>query len=70
MTSPADTFVRTLIDTGTSPAVAHELERRIEIIETEEARDGSRLPLSPVELAVYVGTAVAICLLGLLVVAL
>ncbi len=70
MTLPTSTFVSTLVDTGTSPAVAEELERRIEIIESEEAHDSSRLPLSPTELAVYIGTALAACLIGLLVVAL
>lgn len=70
MTLPTTTFVSTLVDTGTSPAVAGELERRIEIIESEEAHDSSRLPLSPAELAVYIGTALAACLIGLLVVAL
>lgn len=70
MTVPTDNFVRTLIDTGTSPAVANELERRIEVIETEEAHDKSRLPFSPFELIVYIGTAVAACVIGLLVVVL
>lgn len=63
-------FVSTMIKSGTSPAVAAELERRIEIVESAEDADTSRLPLSARELTVYIGTAVATCLIGLLVVAL
>lgn len=63
-------FVSTMIESGTSPAVAAELERRIEIVESAEGTDTSRLPLSAKELTVYIGTTVAACLIGLLVVAL
>lgn len=71
MTPRYDTeFVSTMVANGTSPAVAEEIERRIEIVESTEGTDASRLPLSGVELSVYIGSAVAACLIGLLIVAL
>ncbi|MCM1013032.1 MULTISPECIES: hypothetical protein [unclassified Brevibacterium] len=69
MTPPSE-FASTMAANGTSPAVAEEIERRIAIVESTEATDPSRLPLSATELTVYTGSAVAACLIGLLVVAL
>ncbi len=43
-----------MIAAGTDPAVAAELERRIQVIERDELHDESRQPFSARELAVYV----------------
>ncbi|GAB3264752.1 hypothetical protein [Arthrobacter pigmenti] len=47
--------------------VQRELDRRIEVIHTDEAADPSRRALSAGDLALYVGTTVLICVLGLVV---
>ncbi|WP_155838595.1 hypothetical protein [Arthrobacter castelli] len=47
--------------------VQTELDRRIEIIHTDEAADPSRRALSAGDLTLYVGTTVLICALGVLV---
>ncbi|GAB3270634.1 hypothetical protein [Arthrobacter pigmenti] len=47
--------------------VQRELDRRIEVIRTDEAADPSRRALSTGDLALYVGTTVLICVLGVLV---
>lgn len=63
-------FEASMVDTGTVPVVAAELERRIEIIETEEINDPSRLPFSGREIAAYVGVTVLAVAIGAVVVAL
>lgn len=63
-------FVDRMAAGGTPRAVAVELERRIEIIESTETAHDGRGVLTPRELAVYVGATVAACLLGLAVMAL
>lgn len=69
-TAPAkgSRFHSAMVDGGTEPAVAAELERRIRIIENEEAQDESRRPMSGRELAVYVAVSVVAVVLGLLLV--
>ncbi|MGZ0712638.1 hypothetical protein ACWPKO_30300 (plasmid) [Coraliomargarita sp. W4R53] len=66
----AERFEDSMVNTGTVPVVASELERRIEIIETQEMNDPSRLPFSGREIAAYVGVTVLAVLIGALVVAL
>ncbi|MGM1028984.1 MAG: hypothetical protein ACQEWM_03815 [Actinomycetota bacterium] len=61
-------FEREMIAAGTDPAVAAELERRIEIVEREELHDESRKPFSGRELAVYVAVSVVAVVIGALVV--
>jgi hypothetical protein len=61
-------FERSLVDGGTDPAVAAELERRIRIVEHDERDDASRSPLSGRELLGYVGVTVAAVVIGILVV--
>lgn len=63
-------FEESMVTTGTVPVVAAELERRIEIIETQEMDDPSRLPLSGREIAAYVGVTVLAVVIGVVVVAL
>lgn len=69
-TAPAERspFHSAMVDGGADPVVAAELERRIQIIERDEAHDASRLPLSARELVVYVAVSVVVVVLGLLVV--
>ncbi|KQV26457.1 MULTISPECIES: hypothetical protein [unclassified Microcella] len=69
-TAPAEHsgFQAAMVDGGTEPAVAAELERRIRVIEHDEAQDESRRPMSGRELAVYVAVSVVVVVLGLLVV--
>lgn len=69
-TAPAERshFHSAMVDGGTEPAVAAELERRIRIIEHDEAHDESRRPMSGGELAVYVAVSVVVVVLGLLLV--
>lgn len=57
-------FEQTMIEAGTEPAVAAELERRIEIIERDERDDPSRLPLSGREVLGYVGVTVLAVVIG------
>ncbi|SFV23938.1 hypothetical protein [Micrococcus terreus] len=67
--APRFTATAELTDVGMSGTVAEELERRMEIVAQEElAGDASRQPLSTGELLGYVGTVLAICLVGILVV--
>ncbi|MET4098576.1 hypothetical protein ABIB37_000813 [Agrococcus sp. UYP10] len=63
-------FERTLVAGGTDPAVAAELERRIQIVEHDERDEPSRLPMTGREIAVYVGVSVVAVVIGLLVVVL
>ena len=63
-------FEDSMVQTGTVPIVASELERRIEIIERDEMNDPSRLPLSGREIAAYVGVTVLAVIVGAVVVAL
>lgn len=63
-------FVSAMARNGTSPSVAAEIERRIEIVNAAEGSDSSRFPLSVAELSVYVGVSVAACVIGIAVVAL
>lgn len=69
MTQPATqtAFERELVARGTDPAVAAELERRIEIIEREEADDPSRLPLSAGEIVGYVAVTLVAVAIGVVV---
>lgn len=69
-TASPTAFERTLVEGGTDPAVAAELERRIRIVENDERDEPSRLPISAREIAVYVGVSVAAVVIGLLVVVL
>lgn len=66
----AERFPRAMVDAGTDPAVAAELERRIEIIERDEAADESRRPFSGREIALYVGVSVVAVIVGAVMVAL
>lgn len=61
-------FELTMVDTGTQPVVAAELERRVEIIEREELDDASRQPFSAPEIAVYVGVSVLAVVTGIMMV--
>jgi hypothetical protein len=61
-------FQSSMIAAGTDPDVAAELERRIEIIERDEAHDDSRLPLSVREIITYLAVTVAAVGIGFLVV--
>jgi hypothetical protein len=63
-------FESSMIEAGTQPEVAAELERRIEIIERDEMDDPSRLPLSVREVLVYVGVTVLAVVVGAVMVAL
>ncbi|GEK79082.1 hypothetical protein [Agrococcus baldri] len=64
----ASAFAREMIAAGKDPAVAAELERRIEIVERDELHGASRQPLSARELAVYVAVSVVAVAIGALVV--
>lgn len=66
--APASAFERELIAAGKEPAVAAELERRIQIIERDELRDESRQPFSGREIVVYVAVSVVAVVIGALVV--
>lgn len=68
--APVSSFERDMIAAGMLPAVAAELERRIEVVEHDERDDASRLPFTPRELAVYVAVTVLAVLIGVLLVAL
>lgn len=63
-------FTSALIAGGMPAEVAEELERRIEIVEHDEADDPSRQPWTARELVGYVLVSVAAVALGILVVAL
>jgi hypothetical protein len=62
--APATAFERELIAAGKAPAVAAELERRIQIIERDELHDESRQPFSAREIAVYVAVSVVAVAVG------
>ena len=62
--APASAFERELIAAGKEPAVAAELERRIQIIERDELHDESRRPFSARELTVYVAVTVVAVVIG------
>ena len=64
----AASFEREMIAAGKDPAVAAELERRIQIIERDELHGASRQPLSASELTFYVAVSVAAVVIGALVV--
>ena len=64
----ASSFEREMIAAGTDPAVAAELERRIETIERDELSDESRKPFTARELGVYVAVSVVAVAIGALVV--
>ncbi|WP_413317161.1 hypothetical protein AA0Z99_10630 [Agrococcus sp. 1P02AA] len=66
----AAAFEREMIAAGTDPAVAAELERRIQVVERDELHDASRQPFSGRELIVYVAVSVAAVVVGIVVVAL
>jgi hypothetical protein len=66
----ASSFEREMIAAGKDPAVAAELERRIEIIERDELHEESRRPFSARELFVYVAVSVVAVVIGALVVVL
>lgn len=61
-------FLQSMVGAGTDPAVAAELERRIQIVEGEEADDDSRSPLSAREIGVFVAVTVLTVVIGLVVV--
>jgi hypothetical protein len=61
-------FLQSMVDGGTDPDVAAELERRIHIVEGEEADDNSRRPLSVSEIGVFVAVTVLTVAIGLVVV--
>lgn len=69
-TAPAEgsRFRSAMVDGGTEPAVAAELERRIRIIENDEAQDESRRPMSGRELALYVAVTAVVVVVGILMV--
>lgn len=64
----ASSFEREMIAAGKDPAVAAELERRIQVVEHEERDDASRQPFSAREMAVYVAVTVAAVVIGAVVV--
>ena len=64
----ASSFEREMIAAGKDPAVAAELERRIQAVEHEERDDASREAFSARELAVYVGVTVLAVVIGAVVV--
>ncbi|MCH1883939.1 hypothetical protein [Agrococcus sp. ARC_14] len=66
----SSSFERAMIAAGKDPAVAAELERRIQIVERDERDDASRLPLSPREITVYLAVTVVAVVIGILVVVL
>lgn len=66
----AERFQHEMTAAGTDPAVAAELERRIEIIERDEAADESRRPFSGREISLYVGVSVVAVIIGAVMVAL
>lgn len=67
---PRTDFVDRMVAGGTPPAVAVELERRIEIIDSTENSHDGRGGLTPRELTLYVGVTIAACLIGMAVIAL
>lgn len=69
-TAEADrlSFQRSMVAAGTDPAVAAEIERRIDIIEGDEANDESRRALSNLEIGVFVAVTVLTIAFGLVVV--
>ena len=62
----ASSFERDMIAAGKDPAVAAELERRIQIIERDELRDESRRPFSAREIVAYVAVSVVAVVIGAL----
>lgn len=68
--SPSVDFVETMTSSGTPRDIAQELERRIGVIESTEAHQDARQPLSIADIGVYVGVTVLACLIGLAVMAL
>ncbi|EXF24034.1 hypothetical protein BG28_08590 [Nesterenkonia sp. AN1] len=68
--SPPVNFVETMTSSGTPRSIAEELERRIEIVESAEAHQDARQPLSIADIGVYVAATVLACLIGLAVMAL
>ncbi len=61
----ANPFVDTLLQKGMEPVVAEELERRIQIIESDEADDVAHRALTPVDIAVYLLVCAGICAVAL-----
>lgn len=61
-------FIAAMTGAGVERPVAEELERRIRIVEEDEAGDEARQPLSGRELGVYVLVTVVICGLSALAV--
>lgn len=61
-------FTEAMTAAGTPYEVARELERRIEVIETDESGDASREPWTGGELLGYVLVSVAAVAVGVLVV--
>ncbi len=64
----ASSFERDMIAAGKDPAVAAELERRIQIVEREELHDESRQRFSGREMAVYVAVSVVAVVIGVVMV--
>lgn len=64
----ASSFEREMIAAGKDPAVAAELERRIQVVEHEERDDASRQAFSGREMAVYIAVTVAAVVIGAVVV--
>lgn len=65
-----ESFPASLVEAGIDPAVAEEIERRIEIVETVEADDESRRALSGREIAVFTLATALIVGVGLVLVVL
>ena len=65
-----ESFPASLIEAGVDPAVAEEIERRIEIVETVETDDESRRALSGREIVVFTLVTALIVGVGLVVVVL